>query len=380
MELLTSADWKRLHKFFQVLYAPCSLEAYPARLLDALPEQIGSELNGIFSSNLKNATALRVITSQHSELGKAATNFTEQPQAFHLAHPVIENYLNTSKGEALAISDFLSEAELNRLNLPWVHFAKQFQIVDQMGIFIELPAALRTASKADPFHQGQAQLCFLLGRDCRSFTERERLILNIIRPHLQQAYDTLTAFDQLQHQLSEQQSALDQAALIAISASGAVQWMTQPAGEILRRYFPPTQAVVALPDLLQQWIRRQLAKFSQAEAVNEVTRPLKLQLDERQLTIRVSYCAETEHLYLLLEETVPEEFSVESLQWLGLTKRESEVLFWVAKDKSLMEVASLLGISDRTAKKHLEHIYEKFGVQTRLSAVMYALKHLGIFG
>ena len=129
----------------------------------------------------------------------------------------------------------------------------------------------------------------------------------------------------------------------------------------------------------QQWIRHQLAKFSQAEAANEVTRPFRLQLDERQLTIRVSYCTETEHLYLLLEETVPEQFSVESLQLLGLTKRESEVLFWVAKDKSLIEVASLLGISDRTAKKHLEHIYEKFGVQTRLSAVMYALKHLGIF-
>jgi hypothetical protein len=34
-------------------------------------------------------------------------------------------------------------------------------------------------------------------------------------------------------------------------------------------------------------------------------------------------------------------------------------------------------VDDR--EKHPEHIYEKVGVQTRLSAVMYALEHLGIF-
>lgn len=55
---------------------------------------------------------------------------------------------------------------------------------------------------------------------------------------------------------------------------------------------------------------------------------------------------------------------------LGLTKREAEVLFWVAKDKSTDEISKQLGMSNRTVKKHLENIYHKFGVQTRLGAVM----------
>ncbi|OKH46690.1 hypothetical protein NIES30_16345 [Phormidium tenue NIES-30] len=218
-----------------------------------------------------------------------------------------------------------------------------------------------------------------MSRDRRNFTERDRLVLNLIRPHLKQAYETLVAFGQVHHQLSEQQSAMDQAALIALSASGAVQWMTRQAGMILHRYFPPSKAHIAMPDLLQQWVSRQLSMFAQSKEVCRLARPLRFQLEGRRLVVRFSYCPKAEQLYLLLEETETEQLSVESLQFLGLTKRESEVLFWTTKDKSPLEVAKLLGMSDRTVKKHFEHIYEKFGVQTRLSAVMYALEHLGIF-
>ncbi|MEA5504211.1 LuxR C-terminal-related transcriptional regulator [Halotia wernerae UHCC 0503] len=42
------------------------------------------------------------------------------------------------------------------------------------------------------------------------------------------------------------------------------------------------------------------------------------------------------------------------------------------------EISKQLGMSDRTVKKHWENIYEKFGVQTRLGAVIYALQKLGI--
>jgi DNA-binding CsgD family transcriptional regulator len=379
METLTNADWQHLNEFLKSLYTPCSLEAFPVKLLSALPNQIGSEINVVFSSNLINITTLRVISFPDSFVGKAATVFTEQSQDSHLAHPIVEDYLRTFSGQALAISDFLSESEFNCQELPWRNFLKQFGIADQMGIYVELPSTLKALPKADPFHQDQAQLCLMLSRDRRNFTERDRLVLNLIRPHLKQAYDTLVAFHQVHHHLAQQQSATDQAALVALSTCGTVQWLTQKAGEILHRYFPPSKALIALPDLLQQWVNRQLSMFAQLEEVCRVARPLRLQLEGRRLAIRFSFCPEAEQLYLLLEETETEPLSVESLQLLGLTKREAEVLFWVAKDKSLVEVGKLLGMSDRTAKKHLEHIYEKFGVQTRLSAVMYALEHLGIF-
>ena len=81
---------------------------------------------------------------------------------------------------------------------------------------------------------------------------------------------------------------------------------------------------------------------------------------------------------LLLEEVRNREFSVDSLLLLGLTKREAEVLFLVSKDKTPVEIGQILLMSDRTVKKHLEHIYRKFGVKTRLSAIIYVLEKLAI--
>ncbi len=70
-------------------------------------------------------------------------------------------------------------------------------------------------------------------------------------------------------------------------------------------------------------------------------------------------------------------FSVEAIQSLGLTKRESEVLCSIAQDKSNSDIAIALECSLSTVKKHLEHIYEKLAVQTRTAAVMTALLRLG---
>ncbi|ENO83911.1 response regulator transcription factor [Thauera linaloolentis] len=52
-----------------------------------------------------------------------------------------------------------------------------------------------------------------------------------------------------------------------------------------------------------------------------------------------------------------------------LTQREMDVLEWVARGKTNRDVAEILNMSPRTVNKHLEHIYEKLGVETRTAAV-----------
>gem|GEM_PF-2102899 len=51
---------------------------------------------------------------------------------------------------------------------------------------------------------------------------------------------------------------------------------------------------------------------------------------------------------------------------LRLTTREAEVLCWVTQGKRHDEIGLILGMSTRTVQKHLEHIYHKLSVQTRL--------------
>jgi DNA-binding NarL/FixJ family response regulator len=56
----------------------------------------------------------------------------------------------------------------------------------------------------------------------------------------------------------------------------------------------------------------------------------------------------------------------------SLTPRETQVLTWLAKGKTNRDIADILGMSHRTVNKHLEHIYEKLGVETRAAAAALA--------
>ena len=60
----------------------------------------------------------------------------------------------------------------------------------------------------------------------------------------------------------------------------------------------------------------------------------------------------------------------------ALTPRETEVLSWIAKGKTNRDVADILGMSPRTVNKHLEHVFEKLGVETRAAAAALASREM----
>jgi CheY-like chemotaxis protein/DNA-binding CsgD family transcriptional regulator len=59
-----------------------------------------------------------------------------------------------------------------------------------------------------------------------------------------------------------------------------------------------------------------------------------------------------------------------------LTQRESEVLHWVIQGKTNRDIGTILGMSPRTANKHLEHVFDKLGVETRTAAATLATARL----
>ncbi len=64
------------------------------------------------------------------------------------------------------------------------------------------------------------------------------------------------------------------------------------------------------------------------------------------------------------------------LEGLGLTPREAEVLFWVARGKTNDEIGTVLGIGLTTVKKHLESTFAKLGVENRTTAAAMALERM----
>ena len=64
----------------------------------------------------------------------------------------------------------------------------------------------------------------------------------------------------------------------------------------------------------------------------------------------------------------------EGVTHVQLTPRELATLRLMADGKANKEIASELGISDRTVKTHLGHLFEKLGVASRTEAIKVAMR------
>ena len=77
---------------------------------------------------------------------------------------------------------------------------------------------------------------------------------------------------------------------------------------------------------------------------------------------------------LLLKLEAADASLAERVSSAALTPRETEVLSWLAKGKTNRDIGEILGTSPRTVNKHLEHIFEKLGVETRAAAAALATR------
>ena len=153
--------------------------------------------------------------------------------------------------------------------------------------------------------------------------------------------------------------------VVVLDSSGRVTFSTERATESLVAYChvgkPPRHR---LPAELEGWVRR----------VAPPQLPLVIEREGRRLSIRL--ISDGPARVLLLEEHV-DCLPTERLRACGLSAREAEVLAWVAQGKTNRGVASILGLSVLTIKKHLQHIFNKLGVETRTAATLRALVVLG---
>jgi DNA-binding NarL/FixJ family response regulator len=59
----------------------------------------------------------------------------------------------------------------------------------------------------------------------------------------------------------------------------------------------------------------------------------------------------------------------------ALSPRETDVLRLLAEGMRIRDIAETLIVSERTVGNHVTSIYNKFGVNDRAAAIVYAIKH-----
>ena len=147
--------------------------------------------------------------------------------------------------------------------------------------------------------------------------------------------------------------------VVVLDGQGRVAWRSPQALRWLEAAFAADPAPA---DAAAAWLVR-------AQATGDQTLALA---DGRQLLARHLGASGLAESMLLLSRTTPEATAPRHLQQVALTPRETEVLSWLSKGKTNRDIADILGMSPRTVNKHLEHIFEKLGVETRTAAAAVA--------
>jgi DNA-binding NarL/FixJ family response regulator len=72
--------------------------------------------------------------------------------------------------------------------------------------------------------------------------------------------------------------------------------------------------------------------------------------------------------------TAPDFTSTGPLERAGLTPREAEVALWVAQGKANGDIATILGATESTIKKHVQNIFVKLSVENRHALALRVLE------
>jgi DNA-binding CsgD family transcriptional regulator len=190
----------------------------------------------------------------------------------------------------------------------------------------------------------------------RDFTERDRLVLDRLRPCLAGLYRAAGLQRLLGAALAglEHGSDAEGHGVLLRGRDGSVEFASPRAKALLTAYFGESGG--RLPPQLETWIRTQ-EKRSDRSATTPAS-PFTLARAGRRLVVDATGPALP--LLLLVEEVAPR---------VALTQREWDVMRCVAAGKSNVEISGLLWIAPTTVGKHLENIYAKLGVHSRTAAV-----------
>ncbi|MDE2059892.1 MAG: helix-turn-helix transcriptional regulator [candidate division NC10 bacterium] len=268
-------------------------------------------------------------------------------------HPHFTYYQQTGDGGAMKLSDFLTQRQFHNLKL-YSELYRPMRMEYAMSVALSSPR---------PFW-----IAVALHRSRRDFSERDRLLLNLLRPHLVQAYANAEVIRMMRQEVGLLGQAMEAKGqgVILLTKDGRVRLVTGQARQWLAEYFGrSSRQADRLPEVFGSWFMHEEVSMDVTDDAPLPRKPFVVEREGGRLVVR--HLCEANRCILLMEERSVTIQPV-SFESSGLTRREAEVLLWVAQGKTNTEIAAILGLSSRTVQKHLEHIFEKLGVETRAAA------------
>lgn len=283
-------------------------------------------------------------------------------------HPLISQYARTRDGRAYKLSDFVTQPELRRLPV-------YEEIFGPLGVRHQIAITLPS--------QPTVVIGLALSRTrVLDFDERDRTVLNLVRPALVQAYRNVAAYARLHATLRALSRGLGERGegVVTFGRDGAIEFVSPAARRLLEASFPGWGGRAGrLPQELADALAAARAA-ARADGAIGAGAPVVVAGKDRSLVARLVGARGSDEPDALLLEARAEPLGVEAVRALGLTRRQAEVLRQVALGRSTDDVARALGISGATVRKHLEHVYDRLGVTSRAAAVATAWAGVEVAG
>lgn len=365
MPRLRQRDLTALSQALETLYADTIADTLPTRILASLRGVFDCDFATFGLMDLRrgiwHTSMLAPVVSDWPGVEVHQRHLHEDPAAAHI--------MRTRDPSAVKISDFIGLREYRALGL-------YSEVFGRVGCDRRLGVAV---------HDGKpVTLVATLNRKGRDFSDEDRTLLNLLRPHLLQANNQVYAARLAQVERERERTNLGEvfgAGLGEVDASSRLLWATARAETLLEEFFPAkgsTRSAGRLPDEMDRQLARTLRPRPLA-ATDDPSVPQRLVWqfagpDQRRLKMRLSRGSAPGCWHFVLEETNAAEPGRALARALKLTLRQAEILYWLKQGKTNWEIGSILGIAEKTAGKHLEHIFAKLNVENRTAAVRVAIE------
>ena len=358
MTHLTHRSVRLLLDLVGEIYAHGDLSDFAPHALAVASRAVEADYTAYSEMNLGRKRLVAIAHPQEIELklpDEARTYFFGQ-------HPMVRHLERHGDVPAVRISDFLSQRQYRNTGL-YREVFRASGVEYQMGCTLPSPSPRLSVS-------------LTYNRSHRDFSMEDRLMLDLLRPHLFEAYRNAERITRLRELTTYADRALDATgcAMVVADGAGTIDVCSARARQWLRIYFDKPRTAGRLPEVIVEWLRHQQLPATTSGSPPAPRMPLVVAREGRRLKVRVAVDSALTRQLLLLEERV--EPSAEPLQRLGLTKRQAEVLFWVAQGKTNPEIGIILGVSADTVHKHLEQVFAKLHVETRTAAALRAIEVL----
>jgi DNA-binding response OmpR family regulator/DNA-binding CsgD family transcriptional regulator len=169
--------------------------------------------------------------------------------------------------------------------------------------------------------------------------------------------------------------AFGHAAISVRARDGRILWQTPLARRLLLDHQAGDEH--QLGPATADWLQAQTVRV----ATGDDLLPYTLARSGRRLVFALHEATGDDEWLVVLTES-SDQATIEAIAVaFRLTAREAEVLYWVVRGKTNRDIGDILTLSPRTVHKHLEHVFEKLGVETRTAAASMAMgrvRQLGV--